>query len=91
MLIEQIEKMLSGQATREDTGWWAYDLLLEKPVYEPGFEKLLEDVLWALHYFHDTEPMAQQFYPEVEGIIYFLKCLKAEDSYQRSKVLNWRV
>jgi len=50
MLIEQIEKMLSGQTSREDTGWWAYDILLEKPAYERGFEKLLEDIVWALHY-----------------------------------------
>lgn len=91
MLIDQIEKMLSGQVSREDVGWWAYDLLLEKPVYERGFEKLLEDVVWALHYFHDTEPMMQQFYPEIEDITYFLKCLKSEELYNRSKVLNWRV
>lgn len=91
MLIDQIEKMLSGQIFREDTGWWAFDLLLEKPAYEKGFEKLLEDVLWALHYFHDTEPMMQRFYPDSEEIIYFLRCLRMEAPYQRNEVSHWRV
>lgn len=91
MLIDQIEKMLAGQVSREDTGWWAFDLLLEKPAYEAGFEKLLDDVLWALHYFHDTGPMMQQFYPDPEDIIYFLKCLKLEVPYRRNEVLHWRV
>lgn len=91
MLIEQIEKMLSGQTSREDTGWWAYDVLLEKPAYERGFEKLLEDIVWALHYLHDPEPMMQQFYPDAGEVMYYLKCLKSEEVYQRSKVVHWRV
>ncbi len=91
-VIQQIEKMLTGQLSKEEIGWWAYDLLMEEGLeYEPGFEKLLDDVLRSLHYFQDTDPIMQQFYPETEEILYYLKCLKGEEIYQRSKVIHWRV
>lgn len=92
MLIEQIEKLIAGQISREDIGWWAYDLLLgEKLNYEPGFERLLEDTLRSLHYFHEDEPMMQQFYPDTSEILYYLECLKGREFYLRSKVVHWKV
>jgi len=92
LVIEQLEKVLAGKASREDTGWWAYDLMLEEGLeYEPGFGRLLEDVLRSLHYFHDTEPFMVQFYPETEELLYYLKCLRGEEFYQRSRVVHWRV
>jgi hypothetical protein len=92
MIIEQIEKMLSGQVSREETGWWAYDIIIEGNLsYEPGHQKILEDVLKSLHYFHDTEPLMQAFYPETEEILYYLVCLKGEEMYQRSRVVHWKV
>lgn len=91
-VIDQIEKMLSGAVSREETGWWAYDLLMEEKLqWEKGYEKLLEDVLKSLYYFHDTEPMMQQFYPETDEIVYYLQCLKGEEIYNRSRVIHWRV
>ncbi|PKM81066.1 MAG: hypothetical protein CVU89_11020 [Firmicutes bacterium HGW-Firmicutes-14] len=91
-VIEQVEKMLAGDIPREDVGWWAYDFLLEKEAeYEPGYEKLLQDVLQSLHYFHDTEPLMRQFYPDPEEILYYLRCLKGEELYRRNRVIHWRV
>ena len=29
-VLEGLLKLVSGQASKEDTGWWAYDILLEK-------------------------------------------------------------
>lgn len=92
LIIEQLEKLLAGQLSREDVGWWAYDLLLEgEVIFEPGFARLLEDVLRSLHYFHDDEPMMQQFYPDVADLMYYLKCLKGEEPYQRSRIIHWKV
>lgn len=92
MVIDQIEKLISGQIAREDIGWWAYDLLLEQKLnYEPGFERLLEDTIRSLHYFHDNEPMMQQFYPDTSEILYYVACLKGQEFYQRSKVVHWKV
>lgn len=91
-VIAHIEQMMTGHVSHEDVGWWAYDLLMEKDLnFEPGYEKILEDVLWALHYFHDPEPLMRQFYPQTEEILYFLRCLKGEEIYQRSRVVHWRV
>ncbi len=90
-VIDRMEKMLAGRTTREDTGWWALDLLLEELEYEPGYKTLLEDVLRSLQYFHDTEPLMQRFYPDTEEMLYFLKCLKGEEAYHRSRVIHWRV
>lgn len=92
MLIEQIEKYISGQISREDVGWWAYDLLLEEKLnYEPGFERLLEDTVRSLHYFHDDEPIIQQFHPDTSEILYYLDCLRGREFYQRSRVVHWKV
>ena len=92
MVGEQIEKMFSGTISREDIGWWAYDLILAEEIeYEPGYQRLLEDVIKSLHYFYDTEPYMKQFYPDIEEIIYYLKCLRGEEFYQRSRVIHWRV
>lgn len=89
---EQIEKMLAGCVSKEDIGWWAYEFLMEEKLqYEPGHEKLLEDVLRSLHYFHDIEPVMQQFYPATEEILYYLECLQGEVPYERSRVVHWRV
>ncbi len=91
-VIEQIEKMLTGRISNEDIGWWAYDLLMEEHLeYEPGYGKLLEDVLQSFYYFHDPEPIMRQFYPQNEEILYYLKCLKGEEVYQRTKVVHWQV
>lgn len=92
VIIEQIESMLAGLISREDLGWWAYDLLLEDSlVYEPLYEKLSQDVLRSIYYFHDTETFMQQFYPDLDEIVYYLKCLKGEEYYQRFRVVHWRV
>lgn len=92
MVIEQIEKMLAGTVSREDTGWWAFDLLMaDNLLFEPGYQKLLEDVIKALYHFHDIEPLMCRFYPETEEILYFLRCLKGEEVYHRSRVVHWRV
>ncbi len=92
VLIRQIEKMLTGRLSQEDIGWWAYDILTAEGLeYEPGFHRLLEDALYSLQYFHDTDPLMKQFYPETEEILYYLKCLKGEEVYQRSRVVHWRV
>ncbi len=91
-VAEQLEKLFAGEVSREDTGWWAYDLLMEEGLeYEPGYERLLEDVLRSLHYFHDTEPLMAQFYPETDELLYYLKCLRGEQFYQRNRVVHWRV
>ncbi len=91
-VIEQLENMLLGRTSREDTGWWAYDLLLEKDLeYEPGYGKLLADALKSLSYFHDPEPIMHQFYPQTEEILYYLKCLKGDEIYDSSRVIHWRV
>lgn len=92
LVIEILENMLTGIISQEDVGWWAYDFLMEVDLdFEPGFEKLLRDILKSLHYFHDTEPMVRQFYPDTEEILYYLRCLKGEEMYQRSRVVHWRV
>ncbi len=92
LLLEQIKKLVSGEVSSEDVGWWAYDLLLEKELkYEPCYEQLLGDVLRSLHYFHDTEPLMQQFYPDKTEIDYYISCLKGEQIYQRSRVIHWKV
>lgn len=92
LLITQMEKYVSGQISREDIGWWAFELLLEEKLnYEPGFERILEDALKSLHYFHDDEPMMQQFYPDISEIVYYLNCLKGREFYQRSRVVHWKV
>lgn len=91
-VAEQIEKMLAGEISREDVGWWAFDILVEDNLeFEPGWETLLEDVIRALHYFHDTEPLMQQFCPDHEEILYFLDCLRGKEVYRRSRVVHWRV
>ncbi|WP_418790306.1 hypothetical protein [Phosphitispora sp. TUW77] len=92
LVIIQLEKMFAGEISREDTGWWAYDLILEENLeYEPGYERLLADVLRSLHYFHDIEQYMAQFYPETEELHYYLKCLRGEEFYQRSRVIHWHV
>lgn len=91
-LIECIEKIINGEMSSEEVGWWAYDMLLEEGLkYEPGFEQLLGDVLRSLHYFHDVEPLMRQFYPDNIEILYYLSCLKGEQMYQRSRVVHWKV
>lgn len=92
LLIGQIQKMVDGEISREEIGWWAYDLMLEEELnYEPGYEKLLGDVLRSLHYFYDDEPLMQQFHPDSTEILYYLSCLKGEQIYQRSRVIHWKV
>lgn len=89
---EQIEKLLAQQITYQEIGWWAYDYLIDGPLMmEPGFEKLLEDFLWSFYYFHDEEPYMKQFCPDMDEILYYLKCLKGEEIYQRIKYIHWRV
>lgn len=92
LVIEIIEKMLTGILSQEDVGWWAYDLMMDEELnFELGYEKLLGDVIKSLHYFHDTEPLVRQFYPETDEIMYYLVCLKGEEMYQRFRVIHWRV
>lgn len=92
MVAMKIEKLLAHQISREEVGWWAYDIIMEQNInYEAGYETLLEDILWSLHYFHDNEVFMKQFYADIEDLVYYLKCLNGEEVYQRSKVVHWRI
>lgn len=91
-VVEKIQSFFAGRLSSEELGWWAFDLLIISDLeFEPGYERLIKDVLHALQYFHDTEPLMQQFYPDKEDLIYYLKCLQGEELYNPKRVIRWKV
>lgn len=88
----KIEDFLAGKTDREEFGWWAFDLLVDSGLEpEPGYATLLMDALEAIQLFHDADPLMNQFYPEREELLYYLRCLRGEELYRRNLAPHWKV